>query len=58
MKMTLEEKLESALQKVEELTELITYNEYEHFFVSNLLPVEFEIKRQLTNIRHSAKIKK
>jgi hypothetical protein len=56
--MTLEEKLESALQKVEELTELITYNEYEHFFISNLLQVEFEIKRQLTNIRHSAKIKK
>jgi hypothetical protein len=56
--MTLEEKLESALKKIEELTELITYNEYEHFFVSNLLPVEFELKRQLTNIRHSAKIKK
>jgi hypothetical protein len=53
--MTLEEKLESALQKIEEVTELITNNEYEQFFVSHILPVEFEIKRQLTNIRHSAK---
>jgi hypothetical protein len=55
--MTLEEKLESALQKIEEVTELITYNEYEQFFVSHLLPTEFELKRQLTNIRSSAKIK-
>jgi hypothetical protein len=56
--MTLEEKLKSALQKIEEVTELISYNEYEHYFVSHLMQVEFEIKRQLTNIRSSAKIKK
>jgi hypothetical protein len=46
-----------ALELVEELAELIEGNEYQSFFVSHLLPIEFEIKRQLTNSRHSAKIK-
>jgi hypothetical protein len=46
-----------ALELVEELTDLIEGNEYQSFFVSHLLPMEFEIKRQLTNSQHSAKIK-
>lgn len=46
-----------ALELVEELTDLIGDNPYQDFFVSHLLPIEFEIKRQLTNSQHSAKIK-
>jgi hypothetical protein len=52
-----EQKLELALQKVGEMTELVENNQYEDFFVSHLLPIEFELKRQLTNLQHRSKIK-
>jgi hypothetical protein len=55
--MTPEYKFEVALQLVEELTKLVEGNEYEQFFVSHLLPVEFEIKRQLTNLQYQSTIK-
>ena len=55
--MTEEYKFEVALQLVEELTNLLEHNEYEQFFTSHLLPVEFEIKRQLTNLQTHSKIK-
>jgi hypothetical protein len=55
--MTPEYKLEVALQKVSEIAELVEHNEYEQFFSQHLLPVEFEIKRQLTNIRSNLTIK-
>jgi hypothetical protein len=57
MMMTTEQKLEVALQLVEELTKLVEHNQYEQFFVSHLLPTEFELKRQLTNIRSNLTIK-
>jgi hypothetical protein len=57
MMMNTEQKLELALQKVSEISELVENNEYEQFFVSHLLPTEFEIKRQLTNIRSNLTIK-
>jgi hypothetical protein len=56
MMMTTEQKLELALQKVSEIAELVENNQYEQFFSQHLLPVEFEIKRQLTNLQtHSNK---
>jgi hypothetical protein len=55
--MTPEYKLELALQKVSEIAELLENNQYEQFFVSHLLPMEFEINRQLTNIRSNLTIK-
>ena len=55
--MNTEQKLEVALQLVEELTKLVEHNQYEQFFVSHLLPTEFELKRQLTNIRSNLTIK-
>jgi hypothetical protein len=55
--MTSEQRLESARRKIDEVALLVVNNEYEQFFVSHLLPIQCEIKRQLTNIRSSAKIK-
>ena len=55
--MTTKQKLELALQKLSEITELVENNQYEDFFVSHLLPAEFELKRQLTNIQYQSKIK-
>jgi hypothetical protein len=52
-----EQKLELALQKLSEIGELVENNQYEDFFVSHLLPIEFELKRQLTNLQHRSKIK-
>ena len=57
MMMNTEQKLELALQKVSEIAELLENNEYEQFFSSHLLPTEFEINRQLTNIRSNLTIK-
>jgi hypothetical protein len=57
MMMNTEQKLELALQKVSEIAELLENNQYEDFFASHLLPMEFEIKRQLTNIRSNLTIK-
>jgi hypothetical protein len=55
--MTPEYKLEVALQLVGELSNLIEHNEYEQFFSQHLLPVEFELKRQLTNLQTHSTIK-
>jgi hypothetical protein len=55
--MTEEYKLELALQKVSEIAELVENNQYEQFFSQHLLPVEFEIKRQLTNLQTHSTIK-
>lgn len=46
-----------ALQHVENLTSLLEGNEYEKYFVSHLIPIQVELKRQLTNHKHSIKIK-
>jgi len=47
-----------ALQQVHNLMSLLQGNEYEKFLVSHLLPLKYEIQRQLTNIQSSAKIEK
>lgn len=50
-------KLIIALMQVENLSKLVTDNEYEKFFVSHLVPIKIELERQLTNLNHSLKIK-
>jgi hypothetical protein len=39
-----------ALMQIENITNLMKENEYEHFMVSHLIPLEVEIKRQLSNL--------
>lgn len=55
--MTPEQKLERGLESIEELSAIVENNEYEQFFVSHLLPIKFELQRQLTNLKHHSKIK-
>jgi predicted RNA-binding protein with EMAP domain len=55
--MTPEHKLVVALQLVEELSNLIEGNEYEQFFTQHLIQVDFELKRQLTNLQFNTTIK-
>jgi len=51
-------KLILALHQIENLTSLLKDNEYQQYFYSHLIPIEVELKRQLTNLTHSSKIKK
>jgi len=37
-----------ALQQVENISNLVRENNYEGFFTSHLLPIKFELERQLT----------
>jgi hypothetical protein len=37
-----------ALQQIENISNLIRENNYEAFFTSHLLPIKFELERQLT----------
>ncbi len=46
-----------ALQQIDNLTSLLEGNEYQQFFYSHLIQIEIELKRQLTNLTHSSKIK-
>lgn len=46
-----------ALQQTENVFKLLKDGPYAGFFASHLLPVKFEIERQLTNLTHSDKIK-
>jgi hypothetical protein len=50
-------KLILALQQIDNLTSLLKGNEYQQFFYSHLIQIETELKRQLTNLSHSSKIK-
>jgi hypothetical protein len=53
-------KLILALQQTENIYELLKEGQYAGFFASHLLPIKFEIERQLsclTNINHCTKIK-
>ena len=56
--MTPETKLLLALQQIENLISLLKENEYEKYLYSHLIQVQVELKRQLTNLTHSSKIKK
>ena len=50
-------KLILALQQIENITSLIEGNEYQQFLYSHLISVQVELQRQLTNLKHSSKIK-
>ena len=50
-------KLILALMQIENLTSLTEGNEYQQFFYSHLIQIQTELKRQLTNLNHSSKIK-
>jgi hypothetical protein len=39
-----------ALMQIENISNLMKDNEYEQFMVSHLIPLEVEIKRQLSNL--------
>jgi hypothetical protein len=41
-------KFQLALIQIENLSNIVKGNEYEHFFVSHLLPLKFEFERQLS----------
>jgi hypothetical protein len=49
-------KLILALQQIENIISLIKGNEYQQFLDSHLLPVRYELQRQLTNQTISIKI--
>jgi hypothetical protein len=55
--MTDEQKIIFALMQVDNLSKLIEGLPYEQFFVSHLMPLKIEFERQLTNIKHSSKLK-
>lgn len=55
--MTDEQKIIFALMQVDNITNLIEGLPYEKFFVSHLMPMKIEFERQLTNIKHSSKLK-
>jgi len=45
-----------ALEQVHNLMSLLQGNEYEKFLVSHLLPLKYELQRQLTNQQFQSKI--
>ena len=49
-------KLLFAIQQTENIIKLMQGNEYEKFFISQLSPVLYDLKRQLTNLKKSSKI--
>jgi hypothetical protein len=46
-----------ALHQTENLMSLLEGNEYQKYLYSHLIPIKFELSRQLTNLNHSSKIK-
>jgi len=49
--MNQETKFHLALIQIENLSQLVKDNEYEHFFVSHLVPIKIELERQLSLIK-------
>jgi hypothetical protein len=56
--MTDEIKLLLALNQLENVMKLMKNSEYENYLCSHLILVQVELQRQLTNLRHSTKIKR
>lgn len=54
--MTTKTNLIFALMQVENISNLMKDNEYEKFFVSHLLPIKFELERQITLHNHGKEI--
>lgn len=50
-------KLILSLSQIENLTSLLEGNEYQTYLYSHLIQMHIELKRQLTNLKHSSKIK-
>jgi hypothetical protein len=50
-------KLLLALNQIDNIMKLVKGNQSEIFFSRNLIPVRIELRRQLTCLQHSAKIK-
>ena len=50
-------KLILAHQQIENVSQLLKDGSYYGFFTSHLLPIRFEIERQLTNLSHSSTMK-
>jgi hypothetical protein len=48
-------KLILALQQIENVTELVKDNQWEGFFSSHLLPVKYEIERQISCLTGKSK---
>lgn len=46
-----------ALHQIENLTSLLSQNEYEKYLYSHLIRIQVELQRQLTNINSYSKIK-
>ena len=46
-----------ALMQIDNLTSLFEGNEYQKYLYSHLVPIRCELHRQLTNLKHSSKIK-
>ena len=46
-----------ALEQLENVMELVKGNQWEIFFSRQLIPTHCELRRQLTCLQHSAKIK-
>lgn len=55
--MTDEIKILLALQQIDNVMELVKGNNWEIFFSRQLLPAHYELRRQLTCLQDSAKIK-
>ena len=55
--MTNEMKILLALNQIDNIMKLVKGNQWEIFFSRNLIPVRIELRRQLTFLQHSAKIK-
>jgi hypothetical protein len=53
-----ETKLILALHQIENLTSLLSQNEYQQFLYSHLIQMQVELQRQLTNLTHSSKMSK
>jgi len=51
-----ETKLILALHQIENLTSLLSQNEYQQFLYSHLIQIQVELQRQLTNLTHSSKM--
>lgn len=53
-----EMKLILALQQIDNLTNLFEGNEYQKFLYGHLISIQIELERQLTCIKHNAKLEK
>jgi hypothetical protein len=55
--MTNEIKILLALDQLDNIIELVKGNQWEMFLSHHLIPTRIELRRQLTCLQHSAKIK-